>query len=36
MGCASISKDKSKLHVGDYISRIGMERIDRVKEKKIN
>lgn len=36
MGCASISKDKSKLYVGDYISRIGMERIDRVKEKKIN
>ena len=25
MGCASVSKDKSKLHVGDYISRIGME-----------
>ena len=25
MGCASISKDKSKLNVGEYIPRIGME-----------
>tara|TARA_B100001093_G_scaffold106643_1_gene98990 strand:+ start:2278 stop:4386 length:2109 start_codon:yes stop_codon:yes gene_type:complete len=25
MGCASVSKDKSKLNVGEYIPRIGME-----------